>query len=164
MLSQLWLFCLILSVASSHKPDQLHDHDHSDHDHGQKDHLLDRIVSKKFPESVNKHSHSGDNEVGDQDSTKPNPSISQDDFVKKEEVTGDCRAYEGDVWVGGFSAILVFYLVILFVGAWAGWTRRGREVNQEQVMLAGRDLGLFVGVLTMGATWVGGGFINGSAQ
>ena len=25
-----------------------------------------------------------------------------------------------------------------------------------QVMLAGRDIGLFVGVLTMGATWVGG--------
>ena len=31
-------------------------------------------------------------------------------------------------------------------------------------MLAGRDIGLFVGMLTMGATWVGGGFINGSAQ
>ena len=34
----------------------------------------------------------------------------------------------------------------------------------SQVMLAGRDIGLGVGVLTMGATWVGGGFINGSAQ
>ena len=33
-----------------------------------------------------------------------------------------------------------------------------------QVMLAGRDIGLFVGMLTMGATWVGGGFINGSAE
>jgi high affinity choline transporter 7 len=31
-------------------------------------------------------------------------------------------------------------------------------------MLGGRDIGLAVGVLTMGATWVGGGFINGSAQ
>ena len=31
-------------------------------------------------------------------------------------------------------------------------------------MLAGRDIGMFVGILTMGATWVGGGFINGSAQ
>ena len=31
-------------------------------------------------------------------------------------------------------------------------------------MLAGRDIGLFVGVLTMGATWVGGGFINGTAE
>ena len=52
---------------------------------------------------------------------------------------------EGNIWVGGLSAILVFYLVILVVGACAGWTRRGREVSQEQVMLAGRDLGIFVG-------------------
>ena len=36
--------------------------------------------------------------------------------------------------------------------------------RDTQVMLAGRDIGLGVGVLTMGATWVGGGFINGSAQ
>ena len=110
MESQLWLFCLIFSVASSHKPDELHVH--SDHDHGQKDLLLDRIVSKKFPESVNMHSHSVDNEEV-QDSSKPNPPKSQDDFIKKEDMTGDCRAYEGDVWVSGFSAILVFYLVIL---------------------------------------------------
>ena len=52
---------------------------------------------------------------------------------------------EGDIWIGGLSAILVFYLVILLVGACAGWTRRGKEVSQEQVMLAGRDLGIFVG-------------------
>ena len=31
-------------------------------------------------------------------------------------------------------------------------------------MLAGRNIGLFVGMMTMGATWVGGGFINGSAE
>ena len=31
-------------------------------------------------------------------------------------------------------------------------------------MLAGREIGMFVGMLTMGATWAGGGFINGSAQ
>ena len=37
-------------------------------------------------------------------------------------------------------------------------------LKTSQVMLAGRDIGLGVGVLTMGATWVGGGFINGSAQ
>ena len=38
------------------------------------------------------------------------------------------------------------------------------RVMLRQVMLAGRDIGMFVGMLTMGATWVGGGFINGSAQ
>ena len=44
--------------------------------------------------------------------------------------------------------------------------RRGadREYSQEQMMLAGRDINLGVGVLTMAATWVGGGFIIGAAQ
>ena len=27
-----------------------------------------------------------------------------------------------------------------------------------------RNIGLLVGIMTMGATWVGGGFINGSAE
>jgi len=66
-------------------------------------------------------------------------------------------------WVG-LSALIVFYLAVLLVGLWAGFTTRKKEQNTEQVMLAGRDIGIFVGVLTMGATWVGGGFINGSAQ
>eukprot|EP00088_Acartia_fossae_P042838 TRINITY_DN4508_c0_g1_i1.p1 TRINITY_DN4508_c0_g1~~TRINITY_DN4508_c0_g1_i1.p1 ORF type:complete len:582 (-),score=104.09 TRINITY_DN4508_c0_g1_i1:949-2694(-) len=66
--------------------------------------------------------------------------------------------------VGGLVAIIIFYLVVLLVGLYAGWKRRQVEQNQEQVMLAGRDIGIFVGVLTMGATWVGGGFINGSAE
>ena len=47
----------------------------------------------------------------------------------------------------------------------AGWRQRkqARErgqdgSDQEEVMLAGRNIGLFVGILTMGATWVGGNF------
>jgi len=75
-----------------------------------------------------------------------------------------CIGGDGSVWVGGLVAILVFYLAVLVVGGIAGWLRRGKGITQEQVMLAGRDIGLGVGVLTMGATWVGGGFINGSAQ
>ena len=46
---------------------------------------------------------------------------------------------------------------------------RGRkEIQKSQVdnktedmMLAGRDINYFVGVFTMTATWVGGGYING---
>merc|ERR1719370_1020588 len=64
----------------------------------------------------------------------------------------------------GLAAIIIFYLAVLLVGLWAGWKTRKKEANTEQVMLAGRDIGLGVGGLTMGATWVGGGFINGSAQ
>lgn len=72
--------------------------------------------------------------------------------------------------VVGLISIIVFYIAVLLVGVWAGWRQRkivkneGRTQDQEEVMLAGRNIGLFVGILTMGATWVGGGFINGSAE
>jgi len=77
--------------------------------------------------------------------------------------TAECFA-GGELNVSGLVAIIVFYVAVLLVGVWASWRTRKAEQNTEQVMLAGRDIGLFVGVLTMGATWVGGGFINGSAQ
>jgi hypothetical protein len=38
------------------------------------------------------------------------------------------------------------------------------ESNTEDMMLAGRDINYFVGVFTMTATWVGGGYINGKLQ
>jgi len=83
----------------------------------------------------------------------------------------DSNNSQGGVNVWGVISIVVFYLAVLFIGLWAGWRQRrkakqqGRNsTDQEEVMLAGRDIGLFVGILTMGATWVGGGFINGSAQ
>jgi len=75
--------------------------------------------------------------------------------------------------VPGVASIVVFYLAVLAVGVWAGWRMRRRRKergdgnggkNQEEVLLANRELGLAVGVLTTAATWVGGGFINGSAQ
>ena len=123
--------------------------------------------------------------------------------------------------VVGLIGIIVFYLAILAVGIWAGFRKKrinaelvqSEEGNgataSEEVMLAGRDIGLFVGVMTMTgkrkcsvifplysvrfcwlsfsyislyflvnrayklkhiftplptATWVGGGFINGTAE
>jgi len=81
------------------------------------------------------------------------------------EIDSSC-ATEGDVEVGGIITIIIFYLAVLLVGVYVGWKqkKKGGAMDQETVMLAGRDIGLFVGVLTMGATWVGGGFINGSAE
>ena len=54
--------------------------------------------------------------------------------------------------VPGLVSIIVFYLIVLFIGIWAGWKQRKTQVtsDQETVMLAGRNIGLFVGVLTMG--------------
>eukprot|EP00058_Branchiostoma_floridae_P017827 XP_002603316.1 hypothetical protein BRAFLDRAFT_71390 [Branchiostoma floridae] len=69
--------------------------------------------------------------------------------------------------IPGIIAIVIFYLLILGIGLWAA--RRGAQKNpdgpeSEDVMLAGRDIGLVVGMFTMTATWVGGGYINGSAE
>ncbi|XP_029386688.1 high-affinity choline transporter 1-like [Echeneis naucrates] len=69
----------------------------------------------------------------------------------------------------GLVAIVVFYLLILFVGIWAAWKNKNSGVGDggdrsESIMVGGRDIGLFVGGFTMTATWVGGGYINGTAE
>lgn len=59
---------------------------------------------------------------------------------------------EIEVNVLGIVSIVVFYLVVLLIGLWAGWRQKKEQnqVDQETVMLAGRNIGVFVGVLTMG--------------
>jgi len=64
----------------------------------------------------------------------------------------------------GLAGIIVFYALILGIGVYAAWRRKGRGNSAEEVMLAGRSIGPLVGILTMTATWVGGGYINGSAE
>eukprot|EP00794_Sanderia_malayensis_P015049 gene15049-16602_t len=73
----------------------------------------------------------------------------------------------------GVGGIVVFYLLILFLGIWAGRKKSApREGEPEgehhdqtkEIMLAGRNIGMFVGAFTMTATWVGGGYINGTAE
>ncbi|KAH9372406.1 hypothetical protein HPB48_009630 [Haemaphysalis longicornis] len=59
--------------------------------------------------------------------------------------------------IPGLLAIIFFYLVILVVGIWAGRktsekTKDSKDVTmgeQSNIMLAGRNIGLFVGVFTM---------------
>ena len=81
-----------------------------------------------------------------------------------EQVTENLSAeWNGQNFIWNFSANkqgLFHQQISEFVIPW----REGVIYEYMQVMVAGRDIGLFVGVLTMGATWVGGGFINGSAQ
>ncbi|XP_034042920.1 high-affinity choline transporter 1-like [Thalassophryne amazonica] len=69
----------------------------------------------------------------------------------------------------GLVAIVIFYVLILFVGIWAAWKNKNSGVSDgtdrsESIMVGGRDIGLFVGGFTMTATWVGGGYINGTAE
>ncbi|KAI5733547.1 hypothetical protein M8J76_013153 [Diaphorina citri] len=66
--------------------------------------------------------------------------------------------------IAGVISIVLFYLLILLVGIWAGRKTEKGNHSEEEVMLAGRNIGLFVGIFTMTATWVGGGYINGTAE
>ncbi|KAL3216267.1 hypothetical protein MRX96_006453 [Rhipicephalus microplus] len=69
--------------------------------------------------------------------------------------------------IAGVVSVVIFYILILVVGIWAG--RKSKKTSNEpgdadEVMLAGRNIGVFVGIFTMTATWVGGGYINGTAE
>ncbi len=60
----------------------------------------------------------------------------------------------------------VLYIAVFVVGIVAsrGKSEAKGEDALEELMLAGRSLPLWVGLLTMTATWVGGGYINGTAE
>ncbi len=50
----------------------------------------------------------------------------------------------------GLVAIIIFYIVILVVGLFASWKKKAvSQSDSEELMLAGRDIGLFVGCFTM---------------
>lgn len=55
---------------------------------------------------------------------------------------------EGINWAGVVSIVL-FYVLILAVGIWAGRKKPPGNDSEEEVMLAGRSIGLFVGIFTM---------------
>eukprot|EP00111_Clytia_hemisphaerica_P022473 TCONS_00066089-protein len=76
-----------------------------------------------------------------------------------------------DINIPGLVSIIVFYLLILLIGVFAAWkknkaTAQAQTTEEEtnEVILAGRNIGMFVGCFTMTATWVGGGYINGTAE
>ncbi|KAG7264681.1 hypothetical protein CRUP_035340 [Coryphaenoides rupestris] len=73
------------------------------------------------------------------------------------------------IHIEGLVAIAFFYILILAVGIWAAWKNKhsGESAGADRseiIMVGGRDIGLFVGGFTMTATWVGGGYINGTAE
>uniref|UniRef100_A0A3Q4I4S4 High affinity choline transporter 1-like n=1 Tax=Neolamprologus brichardi TaxID=32507 RepID=A0A3Q4I4S4_NEOBR len=63
----------------------------------------------------------------------------------------------------------LFYLLILGTGIWASLRSKKEEKKctgdgMEITLLAGRNINLLVGIFTLTATWVGGGFILGIAE
>lgn len=63
-----------------------------------------------------------------------------------------------------FGSMAVFYAIIYYIGIRAASIRRSEDNDADGMMLAGRDLPVLIAVFTMSATWVGGGFINGTAE
>lgn len=61
-----------------------------------------------------------------------------------------------------FFSMLVFYVIIFFLGSYAATFRT--KNNASEVLLAGRTLPVGIAIFTMSATWVGGGYINGTAE
>jgi len=60
----------------------------------------------------------------------------------------------GRINVPGLIGVIVFYIVILVVGIVASWwgMRKNKQQSNtasEDVMIAGRNIGLFVGIFTM---------------
>ncbi|KAE8301040.1 High affinity choline transporter 1 Hemicholinium-3-sensitive choline transporter [Larimichthys crocea] len=71
--------------------------------------------------------------------------------------------------IPGVVAVVLFYILILGTGVWAARKSRKAERKShgdrtEVVLLGDRNINLVVGIFTMTATWVGGGFILGVAE
>ena len=71
---------------------------------------------------------------------------------------------DNDVNWPAFASVAVFYAAIYYVGVRAARRRAADDNDADGLMLAGRDLPVWIAVFTMSATWVGGGFINGTAE
>lgn len=63
-----------------------------------------------------------------------------------------------------FASVSVFYAAIYYVGVRAAAKKKDEENDADGLMLAGRNLPVWIAIFTMSATWVGGGFINGTAE
>ncbi|XP_029930127.1 high affinity choline transporter 1-like [Myripristis murdjan] len=71
--------------------------------------------------------------------------------------------------VAGLLVMGLFYMLILCTGIWASLRSKKEEKKctgdgMEITLLAGRNINLLVGIFTLTATWVGGGFILGIAE
>ncbi len=67
---------------------------------------------------------------------------------------------DSKVFWSGYIAMMFFYVLIFYVGTvWAQ-----RKSGSSDIMLGGRTMPIGVAVFTMSATWIGGGYINGSAE
>ncbi|MEJ2745205.1 MAG: sodium:solute symporter family protein [bacterium] len=66
------------------------------------------------------------------------------------------------IYWGGLLCMAVCYAVVFWVGVRCS-RRRDRGATSD-LLLAGRNMPLWIALFTMTATWVGGGYINGTSE
>ncbi|KAJ6664937.1 hypothetical protein lerEdw1_005909 [Lerista edwardsae] len=66
----------------------------------------------------------------------------------------------------GLVVLVVFYLITLATGIWASQKSKKEKSKKptEIAMVGGRNMNFSIGLFTATATWVGGGYINGTAE
>lgn len=69
---------------------------------------------------------------------------------------------QAPVFWAGYVAIMFFYALVFYTGSAAAGLRQGNTTTD--MMLAGRNIPLFIGIFTMSATWIDGGYLNGTAE
>ncbi|XP_009930895.2 high affinity choline transporter 1 isoform X3 [Opisthocomus hoazin] len=69
--------------------------------------------------------------------------------------------------IPGLISLSVFFTLTLATGIWASWKSKKDQQNRnptEMAIVGGRNINVFIGLFTATATWVGGAYINGTAE
>ncbi|NXM35174.1 SC5A7 protein, partial [Oxyruncus cristatus] len=69
--------------------------------------------------------------------------------------------------IPGLVSTSVFFTLTLAAGIWASWKSKKDQQNRnptEMAIVGGRNINVFIGFFTATATWVGGAYINGTAE
>lgn len=65
---------------------------------------------------------------------------------------------------GGFFSLSLFYALMFYLGLSVVKEEDKHKNQLSEMLIAGRSLPLGMAIMTMAATWVGGGFINGTVE
>ena len=85
-----------------------------------------------------------------------------EDVPSVTELPSDAPEYHTKFdWVG-VIALVCFYAIVIGVGIWA--SKKQKADNAVELALAGRNFSGLMGVITMVATWVCGGYLYGTTQ
>ncbi|XP_068604347.1 high-affinity choline transporter 1-like [Brachionichthys hirsutus] len=71
--------------------------------------------------------------------------------------------------IPGVIVMVVFYLLVLGTGVWASFKSKKKQkksaaTGMDMALLGNRSINWVVGIFTLTATWVGGGFIVGTVE